>query len=91
MNFSLRNASHDDVPALERLIAASARALCIDDYTSEQVEAALKGAWGVDSDLIADKTYFVAEAECCIVGCGGWGRRRTCLGAMGALAGRRSC
>jgi GNAT superfamily N-acetyltransferase len=44
-------------------------------------EAALRaGVWGLDSQLILDGTYFVAESAGQIVGCGGWGRRRTLFG-----------
>ena len=60
---SVRKASLDDVPVLVRLIADSARGLSRDDYTSEQIEAALGTAWGVDTELIRDGTYFVAEAN----------------------------
>jgi GNAT superfamily N-acetyltransferase len=88
VSFSLRAATPDDIPSLERLIASSARALGGNDYTSEQIEAALKGAWGVDSELIGDGTYFVAESDGVIVGCGGWGRRRTLFG--GDCEGSRS-
>jgi hypothetical protein len=37
-------------------------------------------AFGVDSDLIADKTYFVVEAHGELVGCGGWSQRKTLFG-----------
>jgi GNAT superfamily N-acetyltransferase len=36
-------------------------------------------AWGVDSELIRDGTYFVVEAGE-IVACGGWSRRETRFG-----------
>lgn len=80
MTFTLRKATLDDRPALSALIAASARGLSRGDYTDAQVEAALGAAFGVDSDLIRDGTYFVAESEGRIVGCGGWSRRRTLFG-----------
>lgn len=78
---SVRKASLDDVPVLVRLIADSARGLSRDDYTSEQIEAALGTAWGIDTELIRDGTYFVAESEVGIVACGGWSRRRKLFGA----------
>jgi len=80
MTFSLRKATPDDIPALEWLIAESARGLSCQDYTELQIEAALGTAWGVDSELIHDGTYFVAEAGGEIVGCGGWSRRKTLFG-----------
>jgi N-acetylglutamate synthase-like GNAT family acetyltransferase len=87
--FSLRKATLDDRPALEELIAESARGLSRPDYTDAQVEAALGSAFGVDSELIADGTYFVAEADGRLVGCGGWSRRATLFGSD-AQPGRRS-
>jgi GNAT superfamily N-acetyltransferase len=87
--FSLRKATLDDRPALEQLIAESARGLSHPDYTDTQVEAALGSAFGVDSELIADGTYFVAEVDGRPVGCGGWSRRSTLFGGD-AQPGRRS-
>jgi GNAT superfamily N-acetyltransferase len=87
--FSLRKATLDDRPALEKLIAESARGLSHPDYTDTQVEAALGSAFGVDSELIADGTYFVAEADGRLVGCGGWSRHATLFGSD-AQPGRRS-
>src|SRR5262249_48335788 len=87
-----RRATFADTPALERLIAESARGLASDDYSAAQIEAALGTAWGVDSELIADGTYFVVEAggeKAEIVGCGGWSKRATLFGGDGQ-AGRRS-
>ena len=81
MTFSLRKATLDDIPTLERLIAESARALSRQDYTDAQIEAALGTAFGVDTELIRDGTYLVAEFEGEIVGSGGWSRRRTLFGS----------
>lgn len=80
MTYQLRLASPVDVPLLRALIAESARTLSATDYTPEQIEAALEGAWGVDTQLIRDGTYFVAEAEGQLVGCGGWSFRQTLFG-----------
>jgi GNAT superfamily N-acetyltransferase len=79
-DFALRKATLDDRPAIERLIGDSARGLSSGDYTEAQVEAALGGAFGVDSELIRDETYFVAEVDGRIVGCGGWSRHATLFG-----------
>lgn len=76
-----RPARFEDVPALQQLIQASARGLCDGDYTDLQIEAAIGSAWGVDSQLIRDGTYFVVEVDGVIVACGGWSRRRTLFGA----------
>jgi hypothetical protein len=80
MEFTLRTATLSDRPELEALIARSIRQLGAADYSTEQIEAALKGAFGVDTQLIADGTYFVAEAQGRVVGCGGWSHRRTLFG-----------
>jgi GNAT superfamily N-acetyltransferase len=77
---NLRLATLDDVPQLQLLIEQSARILARDDYTEAQIEAALKGAWGVDTQLIRDGTYFVVENEGALVACGGWSRRKTLFG-----------
>ncbi|MGZ4732407.1 MAG: GNAT family N-acetyltransferase [Terriglobales bacterium] len=50
-----------------------------------QIENALATVYGVDTQLIADRTYFVAQAEAddaapLIVGCGGWSKRKTLYG-----------
>src|SRR5215211_1722769 len=80
MEYQIRRATLEDRPALERLIAESARGLSRGDYSDEQVEAAIASVFGLDTDLIHDGTYYVAEAEGFAVGCGGWSKRRTLFG-----------
>src|ERR1700728_3866085 len=80
MPFQLRPATRADRPALKLLIARSARELGAGDYRPEQIEGALRGAFGVDTQLIDDGTYFVVECEGKLVGCGGWSKRRTLFG-----------
>ncbi|MEA3176226.1 MAG: hypothetical protein QOF42_3637 [Gammaproteobacteria bacterium] len=84
---SLRKATLADVPKLRTLIARSARGLSGDDYRPSQVEGALRGAFGVDTQLLADETYFVVEDADRFVGCGGWSYRSTLFGGD-ARAGR---
>lgn len=81
VDFRIRRATFEDVPALENLIALSARGLSGDDYTPEQVEGALRGAFGVDTQLLRDGTYFVIESGGRLAGCGGWSRRKTLFGS----------
>jgi GNAT superfamily N-acetyltransferase len=82
--FKLRLATEEDVPALHALIEASVRGLQAGDYTPAQIEGALGTVLGIDTQLIRDRTYFVA---CCIgdqsriAGCGGWSKRKTLFGA----------
>ncbi len=59
----VRAATRADVPALNNLIAASARALSVGFYTPEQIEAAVKYVFGVDTGLVDDGTYYVVEVE----------------------------
>ena len=77
----LRLAREVDVPALEALIPLSVRALQAPYYSTAQMDAALGTVFGVDRQLIRDGTYFVAERDGAIVGCGGWSRRRSLYGS----------
>jgi len=86
---TLRKATLADIPALKELIARSARGLSTDEYRAEQIEGALQGAFGVDSQLLADETYFVVEDSGRIVACGGWSFRSTLFGGD-ARVGRDS-
>ena len=52
-----------DVLVLRRLIEASVRELQAEDYTPAQMEGALESVFGVDSQLIEDGSYLVAEAR----------------------------
>jgi GNAT superfamily N-acetyltransferase len=85
MSHALRPATPADKPAIADLIARSARDLSRGDYTPAQVEGALKGAFGVDSQLIADRTYFVIEEAGALIACGGWSYRRTLFGGDARL------
>lgn len=76
----LRIARPGDVPALEQLIATSVRVLSDGFYTHEQAESGLRFVFGVDSQLIADETYFILEDDAGIAASGGWSRRRTLYG-----------
>jgi GNAT superfamily N-acetyltransferase len=81
----LRKATAADIPRLREVIDASVRGLQANDYSPAQIEGALKSVYGVDSQLIADGTYFVAEAtvakdQFMIVACGGWSKRKTLYG-----------
>jgi GNAT superfamily N-acetyltransferase len=81
----IRKATSDDIPRLREVIEASVRGLQANDYSPAQIEGALQSVYGVDSQLIADGTYFVAELSESppsekIVGCGGWSRRKTLYG-----------
>jgi GNAT superfamily N-acetyltransferase len=80
---AIRLATPADVQTLESLITASVRGLQTRDYTAVEIEGALDSVFGVDTQLIADGTYFVAQSaeDATIAGCGGWSKRRTLFGA----------
>jgi GNAT superfamily N-acetyltransferase len=77
---TLRKATFADIPELNALIARSARGLSIEEYRPQQIEGALRGAFGVDSQLLTDETYFVIEDAGRILACGGWSFRSTLFG-----------
>jgi GNAT superfamily N-acetyltransferase len=78
---TLRCATPDDVPALRDLITNSARGLSAGFYTPAQVEALVTHVFGVDTQLIADGTYYVIEApDGALAAAGGWSRRETLYG-----------
>ena len=76
----IRQATDEDVSILTELIARSVRILSADSYTTRQIEGALINVFGVDTQLIRDGTYYVAEIEGQIAGCGGWSKRKSLFG-----------
>lgn len=76
----VRKATLADREAITQLIADSARLLSREHYDDAQIEAAIAYVYGVDSSLIEDGTYFVAEQDGVLIGCGGWSRRKTLYG-----------
>lgn len=59
----IRPATEADVPTLRELIETSVRILQADVYSEEQREAALQSVFGIDSQIVADRTFLVAEAS----------------------------
>lgn len=80
MPATIRLATYDDIPKLNELIALSVRGLSTDYYTSTQIESAIKYVFGVDTQLLIDGTYYIAEIGQAFVGCGGWSKRNTLYG-----------
>jgi GNAT superfamily N-acetyltransferase len=80
MNIQLRLATTEDIPALDQLMRKSVRGLSAGYYTERQIEISLVHVFGIDTQLIADGTYFIAEANGQLAGCGGWSKRRTLYG-----------
>src|SRR5690348_1582847 len=79
--FQVRLCTLNDISQLETLIPLSVRELQAEHYSSEQMTGALGTVFGVDTQLIRDGTYYVAEFESRVVGCGGWSKRKTLFGS----------
>lgn len=77
---NVRVATVADVPALQELISASVRGLSAGFYSPAQIAAAMTKVFGVDTQLIADATYFVIDGSTGPVAAGGWSGRRTLFG-----------
>jgi GNAT superfamily N-acetyltransferase len=70
-----------DVAGIRELIDASVRGLQAKDHSAAQIDASLRTVFTIDTQLIADGTYFVALTEQEeLAGCGGWSRRKTLYG-----------
>jgi len=80
MTYTLRKATFADRHAIKQLIVESARSLSREHYSGEQIEATIATVFGVDTNLIIDGTYFVAESDGQLIGCGGWSKRKTLFG-----------
>lgn len=93
METKIRPAQPSDISLLKPLIDASVRGLQANDYTPAQIDGALATVYGVDTQLISDRTYLVVEvrptssSDWVIAGCGGWSKRKTLFGGDQA-AGR---
>ncbi len=88
MNLEIRLATLADIPALEELIRESVSGLSSEYYTSGQIASALSHVFGVDTQLIVDETYFVAEIENQMAGSGGWSKRKHLFGGDRSKADR---
>jgi len=77
----IRLAETADTNAIKQLIEVSARKLGGQFYKKTTIEQALKGAFGVDSQLIQDRTYYVVLKQNQFIACGGWSFRKTLFGS----------
>lgn len=75
----IRLATEADLPGLAVLMAASITVLQQGFLTPEEIAASCM-IMGLDTQLIADRTYFAAIAGERPVGSGGWSRRATLYG-----------
>jgi len=78
--FTVRLADPGDVEALNALIRESAAELSRGFYTPEQIDGAIRYVFGVDTTLIADRTYYAVESGGRLIACGGWSRRGALYG-----------
>ena len=78
--FRIVPAGLGDVGRMEELIRESAYGLGREEYSDRQIELALESAWGVDTQLVEDGTYYLVMAGERLVACGGWSFRRTLFG-----------
>jgi GNAT superfamily N-acetyltransferase len=81
--FMHRTATIDDVPNIRTLMGLSIE-YNMRSFLSDNEIVAAKETMGVDMTLINDGTYFVIENRSeyvtILVGCGGWGKRKTLYG-----------
>ncbi|MBL8521854.1 MAG: GNAT family N-acetyltransferase [Betaproteobacteria bacterium] len=80
MTMQIRAAKPSDIDTIGRLMAASIGDLQRDFLTPAEIDSS-RAIMGVDTRLIEDGTYYVAEIDGELAGCGGWSRRRTLYGA----------
>ncbi|MBR0559308.1 GNAT family N-acetyltransferase [Neokomagataea anthophila] len=77
--YTTRWATPNDLPALQTLIQRSIDTLQAGFLTPEQI-AASHTFMGLDTQLVQDGTYLIAEHNGTIAGCGGWSKRLTLYG-----------
>ena len=77
--FSHRLATEADIPAIAALMDRAITALQ-GAYLGADEIAASRLSMGLDTQLIADRTYFVVEQAGVVAGCGGWSFRATRAG-----------
>ena len=74
-----RLATEPDLPVLKNLMALAIGELQRGFLDDAQI-AASHAVMGLDTQLVADRTYFVIEDDGRLAGCGGWSRRATLYG-----------
>lgn len=76
---SIRTATEADLPALRAIMDAAIAELQAAFLNPAEIESS-RAVMGLDRQLVADGTYFVAEIEGQAAGCGGWSMRATLYG-----------
>lgn len=89
-DFTIRCAEHGDIAAMQDLIAISSIELSVSFYTPLQAQAMQQHVFGVDTQLLNDRTYFIVEERGQMLACGGWSKRKTLFGGDQAKHGEDS-
>ena len=87
--FTSRLATEADLPAIAALMDRAIAELQRPFLTPEQI-AASRASMGLDTQLIADRTYWLLFEGKQLAGCGGWSRRATLYGGDHAAGLRDS-
>lgn len=89
MAIAIRQATMADAPDITSLVEESVRGLSQSDYSIEIIDAALRSAWGLDTQLLVDGTYYLLSVDDELAACGGWSFRSTLFGSD-AMSSRNS-
>jgi N-acetylglutamate synthase-like GNAT family acetyltransferase len=79
MPFTHRLATEADLPVVKALMDVAIAEHLKAFLDPAQVELS-KSIMGLDTQLIADRTYFLVEEDGRLAGCGGWSKRATLYG-----------
>jgi GNAT superfamily N-acetyltransferase len=85
--FTHRLATEADIPAIAALMERAIAALQ-QGFLSEDEIAASRLSMGLDTQLIADRSYFLVEQAGVLAGCGGWSFRATLFGGDASAVAR---
>lgn len=83
--FAHRLATEQDIPAIAALMDRAIQMLQSAFLTPDEV-AASRSSMGLDTQLIADRSYFLVEQGGALAGCGGWSFRATLYGGNHSTA-----
>lgn len=84
----LRPAQTQDLPAISALQRASIRTLGKRFYSALQIESVIRHMTMLEDELLLDRTYYVAEFDRGIAGCGGWSLREPAYARSSEGVGR---
>ena len=88
-NLTHRLATEGDLPHLRALMARAIADLQRGFLSPAQI-AASHSVMGLDTQLVADRTYFIVERDGVLAGCGGWSWRATLYGGDDSAVAREA-